>query len=113
MLGLLSGKRPAPAPTVTPAAPPEKAPPAAAAAPPPAPVPVQEEPIRPGADQDAKLAEMLARIQQMTSAEPAKGSPVSPLAAVPPLAPATDKGPESPAPLDAFIPLEPNSIREA
>src|ERR1043166_9107341 len=63
------------------------------------------------ADQDAKLAEMLSRIQQMTAPEARKTAPPS---STPSAAPAVaNERPAANAPLDAFIPQEPNSIREA
>ena len=65
-------------------------------------------------EQDAKLAELLSRIQQMTSPDTRKTAPP---AAVPDDAAGqpsgAEKGTGPNAPLDAFIPLEPNSIREA
>ncbi len=67
-----------------------------------------------GTQQDAKLAELLSRIQSMTSPDTRKTTPaIASLAASPAPPAAMEKGAGPNAPLDAFIPLEPNSIREA
>jgi DNA-binding PadR family transcriptional regulator len=114
ILGLLSGKRSTPV---------ERDPWNSVAGPTPMPKPTTEQASADpcSAEQDAKLAEMLARIQQMTSPDSCN---VTPLPPPPPLAagePATAAGnpgvPEAGTgpipPLDAFIPLEPSSIRQA
>lgn len=64
-------------------------------------------------NQDAKLSELLSRIQQMTSPETRKTTPLNQTPAVSPQTNAIEKGPSASVPLDAFIPLEPASIRQA
>ncbi|MBC7855016.1 MAG: AAA family ATPase [Pirellulaceae bacterium] len=67
-----------------------------------------------GNQQDAKLAEMLCRIQQMTAPDTRKALPTSTPSADGAGQPvAIEKGAGPNAPLDAFIPIEPVSIREA
>ena len=96
ILGLLSGKRNAPL---------EKDPWSGITARPPA-----HETADPlSAEQDAKLAEMLARIQQMTASD---SKTPAPSVTAQPAHPA-GKSSTPQAGLDAFIPLEPTSIREA
>jgi DNA-binding PadR family transcriptional regulator len=73
-------------------------------------------------NQDAKLAELLSRIQQITSTDTRNGAPPTPtptptpvpIPAAAPGQPAAVEKSASPTPsLDAFIPREPLSIREA
>ena len=64
-------------------------------------------------NQDAKLSELLSRIQQMTSPETRKTTPPNQTFGVSPLTNAVEKVPSASVPLDAFIPLEPASIRQA
>ncbi len=77
------------------------------------------DPLSDSANQDAKLAELLSRIQQITSPETRKNTPPppAPSAAAGPSAAgpltAVEKAAAPTAPLDAFIPTEPKSIREA
>lgn len=64
-------------------------------------------------NQDAKLSELLSRIQQLTFPENRKNnSPNQPSSATAPPA-AIEKKAAASVPLDAFVPREPTSIREA
>ncbi|MFN0019322.1 MAG: AAA family ATPase [Pirellulaceae bacterium] len=100
ILGLLSGKR------VTPV---EKAPWNPATARPTEDQGAEESSL----EQDAKLTELLSRIQQMTSPDPRKSSPPSTIPAATAQPGVAENGGAAIAPLDAFIPLEPNSTRAA
>ena len=66
-----------------------------------------------GESQDAKLSELLSRIQQITAPETRKSTPANPLPAAAQPQAGVQKGTGPNAPLDAFIPLEPTSIRGA
>ena len=100
ILGLLSGKRTTPT---------EKDPWTALTARPPAHEVADEQ----NPEQEAKLAEMLARINQITSTDPRKNAsagPATPATAASTTPVAGNGNPEKP---DDFYPVEPNSIREA